>query len=261
MGTSLSPIILKETAAPATPPAASVALYSLDGSALLMKDDAGVVTTLGGGVGIGALTALTGSNLAGGDKLVVADISVPETKSLTADELLVFLQTNGALPRKRRLTATKTSTQIAPTKATDLDLPLPVGTHVFQYYLIVRSATTTVAPQFNLNFGGTGAPVWWFQYADLSATLLAAIGQMANAVTTPTLGFQMATAVRTEGTTGAATMGPVNGVQATGQDILAKITGIVVVSATGNLELWHGSETATSTSLEVGSSLLAWQTG
>ncbi len=40
-----NPILLRETAAPSTPAAGNVALYSVDGSVLLMKDDAGVVTT------------------------------------------------------------------------------------------------------------------------------------------------------------------------------------------------------------------------
>jgi hypothetical protein len=64
MSTSLNPIILKETAAPSNPPTGHVALYSVDGSALLMKDEAGVVTTLGGGTTISAMSAasaLTGA--------------------------------------------------------------------------------------------------------------------------------------------------------------------------------------------------------
>lgn len=60
MPTSLRPIILKEQAAPSTPPSGHVALYSVDGSALLMKDDAGNITTFGGaGTKVSALTAVT----------------------------------------------------------------------------------------------------------------------------------------------------------------------------------------------------------
>lgn len=42
-----NPIILRE-GTPSTPPAGHVALYSTNGSALLMKDDTGAVTTFGG---------------------------------------------------------------------------------------------------------------------------------------------------------------------------------------------------------------------
>ena len=44
------PLILKDRSAPSTPSTGEVALYSVDGSALLLKDDAGVVRTLAGTV-------------------------------------------------------------------------------------------------------------------------------------------------------------------------------------------------------------------
>lgn len=50
-------LLLRERAAPSNPPTGQIALYSIDGTALLMKDDAGTVTTLGGGVAVSALTA------------------------------------------------------------------------------------------------------------------------------------------------------------------------------------------------------------
>lgn len=53
-----NPIIFRE-GTPATPPTGHVALYSPTGSALLMKDDAGVVTTVSGGTAISALAAAT----------------------------------------------------------------------------------------------------------------------------------------------------------------------------------------------------------
>lgn len=176
------------------------------------------------------------------------------------DDRVWFTPTSAPAPDNRliitHLGAQHSVSTIAPTKVTGLNTTLAAGTYLFDYRLIVRAATAGVAPQFNLNLTGTGAPIWWFQYADLSATLLAAIGQAANAVTTPTLGFQMATAVNVEGTTGAAKMGPIGGLQVTAADHMVQITGIVVVSVSGSLELWHGSETATATTVEVGSTLV-----
>ena len=125
----------------------------------------------------------------------------------------------------------------------------------------MRAATAGVAPQFNLNFTGTGAPTWWYEYADLSATLLAAIGQASHNVTTQTLGFGMRQSENVEATTAAGNMGPSGGLQSTATDTMIVIQGIVVVSVSGNIELWHGSETATATTVEVGSNLIATKMG
>lgn len=181
------------------------------------------------------------------------------SRKLTLAQIETYLQTKG-MPRVKRLGTQHSISVIAPTKVTDLDMTLEVGTFIFEYWLLVRSATTTVAPQFNFNFTGTGVPSWWYQYADLSATLLAAIGQVANNVSTQTLGFMMAQAENVEATTAAGNMGPVQGVQSTGVDHLVKISGIVVVTAGGDLQLYHGSETASQTMVEVGSSLIVYRT-
>jgi hypothetical protein len=145
------------------------------------------------------------------------------------------------------------------TEVTGLTLALEVGTYIFEYFLICQSATITVGPQFNFNFDGTTTKArWWFQYADLSSTLLAAIGTAAHDTSTSTLGFQMAKAEDDMATTAAGNMGPIattNAVQTAATDILYKISGLIVVGGAGNIELWHGSETATATSVEVGSSL------
>jgi len=163
------------------------------------------------------------------------------------------------MPRVER-SAGHSNSSTTPTKVTDLDMTLEAGTYTFTYALIVRAATSGVAPQFNLNFSGTGAPIWWFQYADNSATLLAALGIASSNVATVALGFQMAQAENTEATTAAANMGSTGGLQATGTDTMEQITGIVVVSASGNLELWHSSETASATTVEAGSSLVVIRT-
>ena len=63
-----------------------------------------------------------------------------------------------------------------------------------------------------------------------------------------------------EATTAGANMGSTGGLQATADATMEQITGIIVVSAPGNLELWHSSETATATTVEVGSSLVVIRT-
>lgn len=204
------------------------------------------------------ISALTAASVAA----MTNELAINEagtSKKITAMQLHTMLMAAG-MPRVTRSAGHSNSTT-TPTKVTDLDMTLEVGSYTFNYCLIVRAATAGVMPQFNFNFTGTAAPVnWWFQYADLSATLLAAIGTAASNVTTPTLGFQMAQAENTKATTGAANMGTTGGLQATATDTMIQITGLIVVSATGDVELWHASETATATTVEAGSSLVVIRT-
>jgi hypothetical protein len=195
--------------------------------------------------------------LADANKLLVVQSGVAKDAALTA--LITYLQTKG-MARPKRLNSQHSNSTTTGTKVTDLDMTLEAGTYTFDYRLIVRSSSAGVAPTFAFNFTGTAAPVrWWYQYADLSATLLAAIGTISHNVTTQTLGFGMSQSEDTEATT-AANMGPTGGVQTTATDIMVKITGLIVVSVSGNLELWHASEAANATTVEVGSSLVVIQT-
>ena len=94
------------------------------------------------------------------------------SKKLTIAQIVTYLQANG-MPRVRQLTSQHSVSSTTATKVTDLDMTLETGTYTFEYYLYERSATITVAPLFGLNFS-TGSATrfnWWFQYADLSATL------------------------------------------------------------------------------------------
>jgi len=185
------------------------------------------------------------------------------TKKGSITDLVTLLRTLG-MPQVTQLTSQHSVSATTPTKVTGLDMAITAGTYSFEYKIIERSATITVAPQYNFNFTGTTTKArWWFQYADLSSTLLAAIGTVAHNVSTTTLGFQMAQAEDTEATTAVGNMHPfatTNAVQTTATDLLVKITGLIVVSDSGNLELWHGSETATATTVEVGSSLIVVRT-
>lgn len=181
------------------------------------------------------------------------------TKKVTVAQIETYLETVG-MPRVVRLNSAHSNSTTTPTQVSGLDHTIEAGTFCFDYRLIVRAASAGVAPQFNFNFTGTGAPIWWYEYADLSATLLAAIGQAADNVSTQTLGFGMRQAENVEATTAAANMGPIGGLQNTATDTMIQITGIVVASVTGVLQLWHSSETATATTVEIGSSLIVIRT-
>lgn len=216
---------------------------------------------------VSALAALTGANAANGDLISVVDVSdlsmaaSGTNKQMDLDELVIALQARGMSRVKRAADHAISSTTA--TEVTDLTMTLEAGTFTFDYRILEQSATVTVAPKFGINFTGTSTALnFWFQYADLSATLLAAIGTVAHDVSTSTLGFQMAMAEDDESTT-APTMHPfatTNAVQTINTNHMVAIKGIIVVSVAGDLELWHGSETSTSTTLMAGSSLVVSRT-
>ena len=187
---------------------------------------------------------LTEATLALGDKLPFVDVSdtsmagTGTNKEITVEDFGQFLalvpSVGIAVPRVKHLGSQHSVSTTACTEVTDLTMALEVGTYMFDYRLIVQTATITVGPQFNFNFTGTATVAkWWFEYADLSATLLAAIGTAAHNVSTSTLGFGMRQAEDVEATTAAGNMHPfatTNAVQTIATDILVKITGLLVVT-------------------------------
>lgn len=208
---------------------------------------------------------LLGADMANDDHIPVVDdddVTMNTTgtnKLMLLSELIIALQKRG-MPRIKRLDTQHSVSTTACTKVTGLDMPLEPGTYKFNYDLLVQATLISAGPLFNLNFstGTVTKKGWWFQYADLSATLLAAIGTMAHDTSTSTLGFQMAKAEDDFATTATGNMGPTattNDVQTVNTDHLAKISGLLVVTVAGTLELWHGSAAANATSVEVGSSL------
>jgi len=190
------------------------------------------------------------TTLAAGDFIPLRDVSdtsmagTGTNKEITVEDLLLFgqlLPSAGiGIPRVKHLSSQHSVSTTACTEVTGLTMALEVGTYTFDYRLIGQSATITVGPQFNFNFDGTTTKArWWFVYADLSATLLAAIGTMAHDTSTQTLGFQMAKAEDDMATTATGNMGPgatPNSVQTINTDIMCQITGIIVVSGAGKIE-------------------------
>jgi hypothetical protein len=83
-------LVLQEVTPP-TPDAGHVALYSPTGTALLMKDDAGVVTTIGGGSTISSLTAA--SSLADADTLPI--VNGGSTKKVDLSALTAYFEQRG----------------------------------------------------------------------------------------------------------------------------------------------------------------------
>lgn len=162
----------------------------------------------------------------------------------------------GPLHKVFRLAADHAISATTATEVTGLGpCTLVPGTYVFDFEIIEQSATATVSPLYGVNFTGTAAvKTIWFDYADASADLLAATNTADDEGTTA-LGFAMRQATRAYSTT-APNLGHAGGVATINVDIMVRVHGIVIVTASGDLELWHGSETATSTTVKAGSALI-----
>jgi len=206
-------------------------------------------------VGIGTVTDATPDTLA--RTLVLASSNAGAAVNWGAGTKNIFCASIAAdrNPRTRKLTAQHSISSTTGTAVTGLELAnIQPGTYVFKYALIVQSATSTVGPMLGINFTGTGAPRMHFRFADATTVVTAEVHSMDNQGNKG-FGFISGMASNAETTT-APDMGTTVGVAATATDILCFIEGVIIVTAVGNLELWHSSETATATSVEVGSSVI-----
>lgn len=124
------------------------------------------------------------------------------------------------------------------------------GTYIFEYFLIIQSATLTVGPMLGINFSGTAAVrKMCLRYPSTGTTAITGVADDVGAATGQIMECHPVTAFSTT----APNMGHNGGVATVNADILDYIEGIMIVTAIGNLELWHASETATSTTVKAGS--------
>jgi hypothetical protein len=203
------------------------------------------------------ISALTAASVAA----VANELAINEagtSRKVTIDQIKTLLQTLG-MPRTKRLNSQHSISSTTGTEVTDLTMALEAGTYTVQYNLIVRSATSTVGPMLGVNFDGTAAvKTFEFAFAD-GSTLLTAYTANMDDEGTKGLGVISGMNTKTYSTT-APNLGTTVGVTTTASDIGCYIRGTLIVTAAGNLELWHSSETATATSVEIGSSLVVIRT-
>jgi hypothetical protein len=158
-----------------------------------------------------------------------------------------------------RLTADVSNSTTTAAKITGLDVALSPGTYVFEYYLNVQAAATTTGIKLGCNFSGTVTTFMYdlfFATADTTATAT----QTANAdqdVLTATAGLFEVLAARAKTTTAPMITAGVDTINA---DTLYRITGLMVVTVAGNLELYHASEVAAASTVKAGSSLVVSKT-
>ncbi len=130
---------------------------------------------------------------------------------------------------------------------------LATGTYTFKYMLLIQSATSTVGVGTGINFTGT-ATMNAYRHGPGTGQL-AATGTMSGVQNNGAANIADMYAA-TAFTTTTPNMLNTGGVATINVNNLQIIEGVLIVTVTGNLALWHSSETATSTTIKAGSSLV-----
>lgn len=205
------------------------------------------------------ISALTAASVAAvANELVINEAGTSKKISIT--QLVTLLQTLG-MPRVLKLGSQHSISSATATKVTGLDMTLEAGTYTVDYRLITQSGGTIGTGLYlgvNFSTGTAAVKSFWMDYADASATLLAAIGAMAD-TGAHTLGFRMSQPTKAYTTT-SPDLGTAGGFKTDASDTMVIVSGIIVVTVSGNLELWHSSETTTATNIQIGSSLVVVRT-
>lgn len=146
----------------------------------------------------------------------------------------------------------------AATEVTGLGpITLAAGTYVFSYSIIDTTATGTVSPMYAVNFTGTAAVrKMTLRYTSTGTTAITGLADDVGA----TSGQIMEAVTVTAFATTAPNMGHTGG-QTVTNNVFKVIEGIMIVTVSGDLELWHGSETATATTTVAGTSLVVTKIG
>lgn len=151
------------------------------------------------------------------------------------------------------LSADLTNATTTAAKVTNLDLALGVGTWVFEYFLLWRSDTTTTGIKFGCNHTGTVTFFCYDMYG-MTADITTNTALMDQDVLLTTGATMSGWAARAKTTTAPMIA---SGVDTINLDQLMFIAGIAVVTVAGNLELYHASEAATTTTVKAQSALRA----
>lgn len=118
------------------------------------------------------------------------------------------------------------------------------GTYHLQCVLLVQSAATTTSPKFGINY--TGTTTLFSAHARFpSEGVTAATGQLDNSANATT-GHVWAYSGQDTAATTAPNLGPWTGVTTANANIMLHLESLMVVSTTGTIEVWAGSEVAAS---------------
>lgn len=156
------------------------------------------------------------------------------------------------------LAADQSNSTTTPTEVTGLKIPnVGPGTYQFFYTIIYQAAATTTGVRMSVNHDGTVSKFVANMHAcDTSATAATATPDQ-DAVGAAGQVYTVM-AARAKSTAG---WGTTLGVDTANADMLMIIEGTMIVTATGELEFWHGSEVAAQSTIMAGSSVTLTKVG
>ena len=162
-----------------------------------------------------------------------------------------------SIPIVKALSGDQSNSTTTLTEVTGLSVLTGVGTYVFDYFILAQAAAATTGLRFSVNHDGTVTAfvaniLWGTNIATASDDVNAQAHVAAAAAVYSTF------SARAKSTLG---WGTTTDVDAAASDLLVKITGMMIVTVDGNIELWHGSEVAAASTVKAGSSLILTKTG
>ena len=173
------------------------------------------------------------------------------SKRVTLAQIEAYLQSRG-MSKTDFLSSDYTNATTTGTSVTGLAFTgLVAGTYLVQWTLFVASDTTTTSFKFGVNYTGTVTRMMNMAQFP-SAGVTAATGTMID-VANATTGQVLAYANSTTETTTAPNLGPWVGVTTINVFHRIMVESLVVVSDSGDLELWAGAEVATTITIKAGS--------
>lgn len=143
----------------------------------------------------------------------------------------------------KALSAQQNSSSVTPAKVTNLDQTVGTGTYVFQYFIRYRSSAAATGVKFDVNHSGTVTSFVWNQrYSNLIAKASDSNADQDAIIAAGVTGSMFAS--RAKGTAGRGTTLTVDTANA---DMFVIIEGLMVVTVSGDLQLYFGSEATGST--------------
>lgn len=123
------------------------------------------------------------------------------------------------------------------------------GIYIAEWFLIYQSGATTTGVKFGVNHTGTSTMTTTLQIATTGTTAVSATHDQVT-TTTPTIMGSNATRSKT---TTAPDLGPWTDIDTANANMQVYIYSNLVVTVSGDLELWHASEVAAASTVKAGS--------
>jgi hypothetical protein len=197
--------------------------------------------------GTGSLVFATDAALAGTPTAPTATAGTSTIQIATT----AFVQSGGPLQvlgLGSNATANATTSMV---EITGLNKTVGTGTYHFKYIIRAQSSAATTSLKFAVNHTGT-TTVFTYNLFFPSAGVTASTGVADQEVNTTTGQVWAFEGTRVKNTT----LGPHTDVDVINADVMYVIEGMCTVTVSGDLELYHGSETAASTQVMAGSALI-----